>query len=263
MHCSWNNDRVEMLKKIESKINKNILNGFSISDDLNKNGVWWNYKQAQKMAKKDSTHHIVLQDDMIPCDNFIETLLELISYNPNNIIHIFGTDIYSDIFYKENHPWFVSYDGVWGGSWILPKKYFNWYELAEEVIEHNSEVWDDTMFNFYCTYTQTSVWHITPTLLHHEGNNKSLIKNTYNKFRDANCHISNNTPLDWSNLKLLDIIKQGYRCNRHAEITYLNLKRPYKLSFLEKLGLNNVHELKEYDKKNSYEYKITKILDIK
>src|SRR5690349_8192337 len=93
MHCSWNKERVIMLNNIINKLGDlSILNEFSICDDVNKNGTWYNCKRSWNKIPNDSTHHLVLQDDMMVCDNFLLTLHNILKINSKNIINIFASN---------------------------------------------------------------------------------------------------------------------------------------------------------------------------
>lgn len=62
--------------------------------DPDKNGIWWNWKRAmvESLARKlpETTHIMVLQDDLELCSDFLEVLPRLIKRRPNDLISLFA-----------------------------------------------------------------------------------------------------------------------------------------------------------------------------
>jgi len=201
MHCSWSAYRVAMLRDIIERLGDlSSLVSFSICDDVNKNGVWWNCKQAWSKVHPESTHHIVLQDDMMPCKNFIQTLYAIIQMRPENIVHIFASNDAAIKALEEDKHWYTTPDGSWGGSIILPRKHFGWCEWSDEHFQDLERLYDDARMDFYAICNEQLIWSITPSLIEHVGYDKSLIRNAPLKYRMSRKYIGDSDPMDidWS-----------------------------------------------------------------
>lgn len=201
MHCSDTNERKQMLNLVESKIDKSLLCGFYISDDVDRKGIWWNYKQALNNRPLDATHHIVLQDDMIPCDNFVPTILQIINKLPNNVIHYFASSKHYNDLCLLGYNIFKCKGGIWGGSVVLPKEHFNWYNWVEKYFSNNAigKHYDDERQSLYFEWNNIDIYCITPSLTQHIGNN-SLIGNPTG--RQAFTKIYDGYSIDWSKVSL-------------------------------------------------------------
>lgn len=238
MHCSWNVDRVIMLNDIVRKLgNISLLSGFSISDDIDKKNIWWNCKQAWSQVPDNSTHHLVLQDDMMPCKNFIPTLYEIIRLNPDKIIHIFASNKAVMDALDQGKRWYTTPDGSWGGSVILPRKHFGWCQWADEHFNDFSPICDDTRMDYYAICNQELIWSVAPSLIEHIGYDKSLIGNAPMSWRLSRKYIGDEDPLDidWSKGSN-DPVEGDIAWGGIYDHLDINIKAKYRMVFRDKCG---------------------------
>lgn len=62
---------------------------FSIDDNKQKLGTWGNCKRAWSLRDKTKDYHLVIQDDAVLCDNFMEKVSEFINKYPNESYQLF------------------------------------------------------------------------------------------------------------------------------------------------------------------------------
>ncbi len=102
-------------------------------------GIWENRKKATLMSEKKATHHLVLQDDAIVCDDFHKLAHAEIKKYPN-FAHSFYFGRRNRSFPK--HTWaekFISKGGVklswlcWGVAVCLPKKH-----ITKDMLEYGN-----------------------------------------------------------------------------------------------------------------------------
>lgn len=238
MHCSWNADRVIMLRDIVEKLGDlSQLVGFSISDDTEKTGLWWNCKRAWSNIPDKSTHHLVLQDDMMPCRNFIPALYEIIRVKPEQIVHIFASSKRVIEALDAGKHWYTTPDASWGGSIILPRKHFGWCEWADRHLQDFSPICDDTRLDHYAICNQEPIWSVAPSLIEHIGYDKSLIGNSPLTWRMSSKYIGDDDPMsiDWHKGADDPLVfdKTWGTCYDDLDI---HLKHNYRLFFREKCG---------------------------
>lgn len=239
MHCSWNKERVTMLNNIIDKLGDlSILNKFYICDDINKNGTWYNCKRAWENIPDDSTHHIVLQDDMMVCNNFLLTLYNILQANPTNIINIFASNNICNIALNNNKHWYTTFDGSWGGAVILPRAHFNWCSWADNYLVNLGKHLCDTRLNYYAIFNKLEIWNTAPGLIEHIGYDKSLIGHSGEIWRKSCNFINNEDPLllDWT--KGLKNPEEGYYTGRSTLQFMNNYFNPnYRPLLFKKLGV--------------------------
>lgn len=242
MHCSWNTDRVSMLQQIMERLTPDLdkLSGFYISDDVDKKGIWWNCKQAWNHRPDDSTHHYVLQDDMLPCKNFIPALYRILELKPEDIIHLFASNLAIHQALSEDKHWYTQIDGSWGGAILLPRKHFSWIDWADEYLINFSDKSDDTRFDHYVACNQLKIWSVAPSLIEHIGYDKSLIGNSPKKWRLSRKYIGDQDPLDldWSK-GTNDPVSGAITWGIGYEPLAFHLKPQYRRSFLQKIGFKS------------------------
>jgi hypothetical protein len=108
---------------------------------------------------------------MLLCDNFIETILEIIKYKPYEVFHFFASSRqYNEQLIKKNKI-FIASGGIWGGSVVLPNQYFNWHNWADRYISSKfGKHLDDERMSLYFEFNKINVYCITPSLIEHVGN---------------------------------------------------------------------------------------------
>lgn len=239
MHCSWSPDRVKMLQQILERLDKDLklLSGFSICDDTDRRGIWWNCKQAWNKYHPRSTHHLVLQDDMLPCHNFIPALLKLIEIKPTQIIHIFASNVAVLTAQSQNKHWYTTPEGSWGGAVMLPRFDFGWCEWSDQHLRDFSIHNDDTRLDNYALCHQKLLWNTSPSLIEHIGYDKSLIGNNNASWRMSKLYIGNQDPLqlDW-NLGANDPVQGDTTWMGSYDQLHSNLKPEYRKVFQEKIN---------------------------
>lgn len=224
-----------MLHDVVDRIDQSLLSGFRICDDMEKKGIWWNCKQSWGNIPAQSTHHLVLQDDMLPCKNFIPALYEVIRTKPENIVHIFASNMAAKRSLTAGKHWYTTVDGSWGGSIILPRKHFGWCEWADGYLQDFSPICDDTRLDHYAICNQEPIWCVTPSLIEHIGYDKSLIGNQPSKWRMSKTYIGEDDPMDIDWSKGADDPYVGKRtwASTYDELD-IHLKAEYKMFFRDK-----------------------------
>ena len=242
MHCSWNAERVTMLRQIMERLNPHLdqLINFHIADDVEKKGIWWNYKQALAHRHPRSTHHLVLQDDMLPCKNFIPALHKILYLKQAEIIHIFASNNAVHEALAQDKHWYTQTDGSWGGSIILPRHKFDWVDWADEYLNDFSKNCDDQRFDHYVMCHRFKIWSVAPSLIEHIGYDKSLIGNSPKKWRLSKKYIGDDNPLeiDWTK-GLTDPVEGNATWATGNESLAFHLKRKYRLDMLKKIGFKS------------------------
>ena len=171
---------------------------FSVIRDVQRKGVWWTAKQAWAAYPPWATHHLVLQDDMLPCSGFFEKLYGALAARPAHCVCLFSMRKILDAARELGHSWTVSDEGCWGGSCVLPvswiDEYLEWVRLHIPA----DYLHDDRRLMHWLLAKRYLVWQTAPCLLQHIGAAHSTIGFS-NKNRVARWY-ADETPehvIDW------------------------------------------------------------------
>ncbi len=166
-HREWYTDKlIEMLdndKRIEVFTDKN-------------NDLWGNCRKMLTSYKNSDTHMLVLQDDIVPCFNFLKTAEHLATVLPDEIIALFSNSEKIPCACKENKTW------VRLTTWFMAQAYVMPVKLIEPMLTWLDEYVkpsvapDDLRFAIYCFYNKRKVWATAPCLVEHIGYNATTIR---------------------------------------------------------------------------------------
>lgn len=142
------------------------------------NTLWGSCRDCLLSAS--SGHILVLQDDVLPCKDFISTVLHLIQLRPDQIITLFSNSEAIDTArsygynYAELKVWFMAQ------AYVLPA--IEAVKMAVWIDEHCKEDMkhDDDRMATYVWYMQKRVIATVPSLVEHIGWNTTTLT-TYKK----------------------------------------------------------------------------------
>ena len=167
--------RAEWVKEIKTKMNEDIHTewdrGISLWDTARR--AWLSYDPA-------ATHHLVLQDDIIPSKNLRKTLEKAIQYSGDKAICLF---IFQEFFkekqknkydmaYNGGIPWLRVYKTVLAPAVIIPTKYIK--EFVEFGDKRKDIKADDTKMTAFFDRKNIPVLLTVPSLVQHIDG-KSLV----------------------------------------------------------------------------------------
>ena len=159
----------------------------------------WSERQWKVVLKPDmnATHGLFLNDDVILCDHFHETLEAVIAARPNDVISLYCSDP------KAAHlvgRWYTSRDGLIGNAYVIPTgllvQFLEWrsrelYAWAKETLS------EDQQINLWCMATGRPIWHTRPSLVEHDVSIPSCYGNESNPARTS-------VVAPWKNMHELD-----------------------------------------------------------
>jgi hypothetical protein len=166
--------------------------------DAERKGPWWNARRCwQYGAEQQATHHLVMQDDIIPCNEFVRGVLQVIAARPESIISLFHGPRKA---FDGSCRWGVS-EGAWGQGIVMPacmvKEFLSWeQEHVDPAFPH-----DDSRVSLFAIRTRRRVYVPFPTLLdHRDGELKSVLGNRWSRPRVSSDFMGSRDPreFDWS-----------------------------------------------------------------
>jgi len=157
----WTQAMIEQLRREDPSIPLVVI------EDTELQGCWPTYRRTLEAAG-DGSHHLVLQDDLGLCRDFIQSVKEVIRVRPKNLIALY-TNASSVFNARERGEAWVEKLGVSGPAVIWPN------EMIGEFLQ-----WQDTHIdpNFLFDTVRVSMWLIktskrafatVPSLTQHLG----------------------------------------------------------------------------------------------
>lgn len=172
MHCPYYAERQLIVKRIINQIgHSNILNkleDFAVIEDWKKKGVWHNGKKSWEFClSTKATHHLVLQDDIILCEDFLPTVKKLIEVFPNKIMSLYANRKICEEAKLKNIRWVEISDGTWGQALLFPREQTKLFLVWEKnnILENFKSF--DARAAIYCVKNNVTPLCPMPSLVNH------------------------------------------------------------------------------------------------
>lgn len=209
-HASWSADRRAMVTGMVRAMggNRQIAADaeyFEVTDDKGSggwHGVWPNHRRAWQayVRAPGATHHLVLEDDLLLCRDFLPGVKAAIASVRSGPISLYSVRKIVDHCRSEGLHWAEIVDGSWGQALVLPvedvREFLAW---DKRYLRQDYSDYDGRLL-MWSLYTKRSWWCTQPSLVEHLGAASSTIGFS-NKNRTARWFIGANASaldIDWS-----------------------------------------------------------------
>lgn len=145
-----------------------------------------------------ATHAMFLQDDVIPCDSFLDNVHSVIEAKPTNLINLYNAHPLSVTAKEMGFSWCTSPDGLIGNAYILPIEMLREFveyrttKLSDAIVQEGGE---DRLINLFAMDRGYLVWSTVPALVDHDLTVPST--NTLTQFKSPVVP-PDNEPHDWT-----------------------------------------------------------------
>ena len=167
--------RKEWVEEIKTKMNEDI----HVEWDR-KISLWDTARRAWLSFDPTATHHLVLQDDIIPSKNLRATLEKAIQHSGDNIVCLFifqeffkdNQQSKYDMAFNSSKPWLKVNKTILAPAVIMPTKYIEEFVKFGDKQKHLPA--DDTKMSAFCDRKNIGVLLTVPSLIEHKDQ-KSLV----------------------------------------------------------------------------------------
>lgn len=193
--------RAHMIERVANGISSNGRDNVTIVEDTYSEGLMATARRAWHAFPFDATHHLVLQDDVAVCRDFVRSVCKVITHKPRDPIGLYAPRKVIEEARAAGSAWAVINDGVWGQAVLLPvplwRMFFLWCDL-----HFNGDAYphDDIRLMLFCLSKGLPVWTTVPSLVEHLCPSDSIIGYS-NANRVARWFIGEHvsgTTVDWS-----------------------------------------------------------------
>lgn len=173
-HTPQRAERRKWVRKMTAQLYKeNPEVPVAVIEDTNEEGCWPTYRRALEAACGTS-HHLVMQDDLELCKDFIASVGEVIRARPGNLVTVYTNSRTVFTARYRGERW-IENTSLAGQAIIWPN------ELIGEFIEWQSThvatdfPWDDVRVSMWMAKTSKKAYATVPSLAQHLGRGFSTL----------------------------------------------------------------------------------------
>jgi len=163
----WVKSVIEQLRAEEPGVPVKVIK------DSKGEGCWPTYLRALK-ANKGASHHLVLQDDLALCQDFIASVMEVIRARPENLIALYTN---SRLVFTARHrreAW-IEKARVSCPAVIWPRELIREFVAWQRAHVVSDFPWDDARISMWITSTSKRAFATVPSLAQHLGSKTSIL----------------------------------------------------------------------------------------
>ena len=173
-HTPNNADREKWARAmIEQLRGENPKTRLAVIEDAHRQGCWPTFRRALEAAGG-ASHHIVLQDDIELCRDFIRSVKRLIRVRPRHLIALYTN---SDGVYRaraRGHSWIEKF-GVCGPAMVWPKNLIGEFLRWQDAHINPDFEFDTVRVSMWLIKTSKRSFATVPSLTQHLGFRSSLL----------------------------------------------------------------------------------------
>ena len=203
MHMPFAIDRVKHVEAMREHFDpddERLARVATIADTA-KQGPWPTARRAWSAGLQPRgskvTHHLVLQDDVALCRNFVAQATTALAACSSAPVSFYANRKVVDEARESGVHWAVISDGIWGQAPCLPvgliQPFLSWCdEFIAADFKH-----DDSRLTLFCLVHKLPVWCTVPSLVQHLEPKRSLLGNA-NSNRVARWFERDPGPVNWA-----------------------------------------------------------------
>src|SRR6185436_13461592 len=158
---------------IEQLQNENPDVPIAVIEDTQCEGCWPTYRRALEAAV-DASHHVVLQDDLGLCRDFIRSVKEVIRVRPENLIALY-TNATSVLTARERGESWIEKAGVSGPAVVWPSGLIGEFLQWQDRHIDSSFEFDTVRVSMWLIKTSKRAFATVPSLTEHLGCESSTL----------------------------------------------------------------------------------------
>jgi hypothetical protein len=154
--------------------------GFSVVEDPDGAGPWPTGRRALLEAHRHgATHHLVLQDDIMVCRDFLPTMKALIGLKPDAPLSPFAPFSTVRVARRRGKAWARIPGGAWGQAVCLPRElideFLAWTDRHVATEGFFERCGYDARLGMFLVKTKHDAWCPAPSLVEHVGARSSTL----------------------------------------------------------------------------------------
>lgn len=166
--------------------------------------IWNTACSSYKQYSLDATHHLVLQDDAVLCNHFLEGLLLVLTARPDSIIIPFCFDPLAEFILEEGGHWLPNCE-VGGVAVCFPITLLSHFLTWEQKVFKHSYPADDLRVMVYALFFKRYLINCVPSLVDHGYVPSMIGHHRVSETLTSSCFIGEQDPrsINWSDTTIL------------------------------------------------------------
>jgi len=164
-------------------------------------GLAYNFLRAA-VPPPGATHHLVLQDDAVPCRDFVRSVGRALQARPQHAVGLYSARAACRRALEQGQSWAELYGELWGLAILMPAGWWREFlQFNRAAFTSNDRFHDDARVALWLAWQGRSTWCTVPSLLDHAAG-ESLLKHNSRKSRASWALAPHESGLvyDWSKL---------------------------------------------------------------
>lgn len=168
-------NRMDSVIGMIERLGKQYRDIITIVLDENRLGCWETSKGAWEKFNPNKTHHIVMQDDILFCKDFVETMNMISLLLPNNPVLPYSNNQIAQKAMDRGDSWFILRGICWGQALMMPNKLIpDFIDYVDERVGEGYESYDGRL-NYWVTNRNIDTYCTVPSLVQHNLDYKSAM----------------------------------------------------------------------------------------
>lgn len=178
---------------------------FQVVSDWWRHGPWPTARRCWELGvQSGASHHIVLQDDITVCDDFLLTAHELIRAKPDVVMGLYANRKICEEAKEQDARWASIPDGTWGQGILMPTNKISDFLMWEGRHIKQEFKHDDSRVALWAVHTGQQVLCPQPSLINHAAPDKSLVGHSRSTRVARWFQKKSPLPLDWAEGKVVE-----------------------------------------------------------
>lgn len=136
--------------------------------DAEREGPWPTSRSAWRWGMvAGATHHLVVQDDVELCRDFIPTVLRMIAVHPEAVLSLYCLRKVIGEAVEAGERWVRCRDGVWGPALVMPRHLIGRFLAWERENVRPDFRHDDDRISMWTIVEDIPVWTPAPSIVAH------------------------------------------------------------------------------------------------
>jgi hypothetical protein len=146
----------------------------AVVEDKTREGSWPTYLRTLKAAAAGATHHLVLNDDVALCKDFVASVRRVIRARPFNLVSLYTNSRVAFSAWHRHESW-VQNSGVEGAAVIWPTALITEFIRWQRAHIACDLPWEDVRVSMWLVKTSRPAFATVPSLTQHLGVGASLL----------------------------------------------------------------------------------------
>lgn len=163
-------ERIEFATQMQKELSGQLGEEYvKLCVDTQHRGSWYGHKMATRAIHPLATHHLMLEDDVIFCKDFIPVLKKCIEAVPDEMLSLFATRVHlskSKWAIKQGYNWYLDAYGASGLAVVMPahfvKDFLEWEMKCPPAMPY-----EDSRYWGWCRDRSHYTWNPVPHLVEH------------------------------------------------------------------------------------------------